>query len=93
MTNTTRDRIRGSLVAGAAGDALGNPVEFKQIYAIRRHYGSDGITSYDLSPQWTNTEGKAVFTDDTQMTLFTAEGLLIGCPNLFNNGIVHDMMI
>lgn len=78
MAKTTRDRIRGSLVAGAAGDALGNPVEFKQIYAIRSHYGSDGITSYDLSAQWTDTEGKAVFTDDTQMTLFTAEGLLIG---------------
>ena len=79
MTKTTRDRIRGSLVTGAVGDALGNPVEFKQINAIRVRYGSDGIKSYDLNPQWTDQSGKAVFTDDTQMTLFTAEGLIIGC--------------
>lgn len=27
-TNTVKDRIRGSLIGGASGDALGYPVEF-----------------------------------------------------------------
>ena len=77
MTDATlRDRIRGSLVAGAIGDALGYPVEFMSLSAIRRAYGPDGITRFDTSPRWTDLNHKAVFSDDTQMTLFTAEGVL-----------------
>jgi ADP-ribosylglycohydrolase len=43
--NTLQDRIRGSLIGGAIGDALGYPVEF--IYSfekIQAHYGERGIT-------------------------------------------------
>ncbi len=72
------NRIRGSLVAGAIGDALGNPVEFISHQSIISSYGPDGITRFDTHPRWTDAAGKAVFTDDTQMSLFTAEGLLIG---------------
>lgn len=64
------DRFRGCLVGGAAGDALGYAVEFLTEEQIFRQYGSGGITSYTLR------DGLALVSDDTQMTLFTAEGLL-----------------
>lgn len=67
------DRILGCLVGGAAGDALGYAVEFMRYDRIVRKYGKDGITAYSLDP----TSAKALISDDTQMTLFTAEGLLV----------------
>ena len=74
--NTLQDRIRGSLVGGAIGDALGYPVEFISSYGeIQAHYGTRGITRLDT--RWDECQGdKAVVSDDTQMTLFTANGLL-----------------
>lgn len=73
-----KDRVRGSIIGGAIGDALGYPVEF--IYSfegIQKRYGENGITRLDTSQWWTETStGKAVISDDTQMTLFTAMGLL-----------------
>lgn len=68
----TNDKIRGCLIGGAAGDALGYEVEFMRDDAIQMVYGPDGITSFEL------TGGKALFSDDTQMTLFTANGMLYG---------------
>lgn len=64
-------RIAGCLIGGAIGDALGWPVEFLSSAAIRRSYGENGIT--DLDKKWKAT---AEFTDDTQMTLFTVDGVL-----------------
>ena len=78
--NTLQDRIRGSLIGGAIGDALGYPVEF--IYSfeeIQARYGERGITRLDIKQHWledAEQAGKAVVSDDTQMTLFTANGLL-----------------
>lgn len=78
--NTLQDRIRGSLIGGAIGDALGYPVEF--IYSfegIQARYGERGITRLDTKLHWLDEDeqaGKAVVSDDTQMTLFTANGLL-----------------
>lgn len=78
--NTLQDRIRGSLIGGAVGDALGYPVEF--IYSleeIQKRYGERGITRLDTRRHWldeTGQAGKAVVSDDTQMTLFTANGIL-----------------
>ena len=66
------DRMRGCLLLSAAGDALGYAVEFDRLKEIQKTYGPDGIQSYELSP----FDHKAIFSDDTQMTLFTAEGLL-----------------
>ncbi|WP_103955489.1 ADP-ribosylglycohydrolase family protein [Nonomuraea solani] len=67
-----RDRVRGCLLGGAIGDALGAPIEFQSLREIRRDHGTDGITGYV-----TTWRGKsALITDDTQMTLFTVEGLL-----------------
>lgn len=69
----TKNRIRGSLMAGAAGDALGYTVEFMNRKSILAQYGNKGITQFDLA-----SEGKALVSDDTQMTLFTACGMLMG---------------
>ena len=41
-----RRRIRGSLLAGAVGDALGAPVEFLSLEEIRRRHGTSGVTGY-----------------------------------------------
>jgi ADP-ribosyl-[dinitrogen reductase] hydrolase len=60
--------IRGCLLGGALGDALGAPVEFASLGAIRARHGPDGIR--EPPPQ-------APFTDDTQMTLFTAEAMVL----------------
>lgn len=68
------DKIRGSLIGGAAGDALGYPVEFKSWREIQIRYGEQGIQAYELDVE----AGAAVVSDDTQMTLFTANGILIG---------------
>lgn len=76
MQNDLQDRYRGCLVGGAVGDALGNPVEFMSRQSILSQYGRDGITAYEINAR----TGNAVVTDDTQMTLFTAEGLLISEP-------------
>lgn len=67
-----RDQIRGSLVGGAIGDALGYTIEFNSEGQIFRKYGDNGTTEYEL------VNGKALISDDTQMTLFTAVGLLVG---------------
>ena len=68
----SRDQFRGCLIGGAAGDALGYAVEFMQEGQIFRSFGPGGITEYEL------LRGEAQFSDDTQMTLFTAAGLLAG---------------
>jgi ADP-ribosylglycohydrolase len=63
-------RVRGCLLGGAVGDALGAPIEFLSLQQIRQLYGPDGLTGLEGNP--------APITDDTQMTLFTVEGLLRG---------------
>ncbi len=68
--NKHLNKIKGSIVAGAVGDALGYPVEFMSHEQIIKRYGSPGITRHELR------EGKALISDDTQMTLFTACGIL-----------------
>ncbi len=67
-----RDRIRGCLIGGAAGDALGYPVEFMDERSIFRRYGEGGIRAFVPD----KVIGKALISDDTQMTLFTANGVL-----------------
>lgn len=66
-----KERILGCLYGGAAGDALGADVEFMSLEEIRAKYGPQGIQYYDLF------NGEAAFTDDTQMLLFTLEGILL----------------
>ena len=65
-----RNKFRGCLVGGAVGDALGYSVEFLSLDQIKQRYGDSGIREYSLK------NGSALISDDTQMTLFTANGLL-----------------
>jgi ADP-ribosylglycohydrolase len=65
----TLDKIRGCLYGGAIGDALGYPVEFDILPIIKKKYGDKGIIELQLK------DNKALISDDTQMSLFTAVGL------------------
>jgi len=76
-----RDRFRGCLLAGAIGDALGAPVEFWSLAEIRARLGPDGVSGY--------VNGEAAITDDTQMTLFTAEGLIRASIRARTRGVCH----
>jgi len=69
-----QDKFRGCLVGGAVGDALGTPIEFWTANEIFRKYGEKGLTEY--APDYES--GLAVISDDTQMTMFTACGILYG---------------
>lgn len=62
---------RAVLLGGAVGDALGAPIEFHSLDQIRSIYGPEGLT--DL----VHHDGRlGAITDDTQMTLFTAEAVI-----------------
>ena len=68
---TLESRFRGCLLAGAVGDALGAPVEFLQLEDIVDRFGPLGPENLE--------EGEypaGSFTDDTQMALFVAEGVI-----------------
>lgn len=82
LEKRVQDCIRGSLMAGAAGDALGYAVEFKSRESILARYGKWGITEFEL-----NARGKALISDDTQMTLYTANGILMGLTRGYMRGI------
>lgn len=62
------DRSLGCIIGGAVGDALGYEVEFLSLAQIRARYAGGRIERYSAVP--------AHFSDDTQMTLFTAEGMV-----------------
>ena len=76
------DRFRGCLAGGAVGDALGYAVEFSSESEIFGLYGPEGITEYALR------RGVAEISDDTQMTMFTATGLLLGTTRGMLRGIM-----
>ena len=59
--NKLQRKIRGSLLGGAIGDALGYQIEFK------RNIKEKEITRFT---------DKGIISDDTQMTLFTANALI-----------------
>ncbi len=82
-------RYRGCLLGGATGDALGAAVEFLSLAEIRANYGQRGIMRPD------SAYGRVgALTDDTQMTLFTAEGLLRAhvCKGLTGNANVEGIV-
>lgn len=81
MKDNQQDFVRGSLIGGAAGDALGYAVEFDRYSEIIAKYGQSGITEYEL------VKGVAEISDDTQMTLFTANGMLMGITRWYMRGI------
>ncbi len=71
MNRNSSEYFTGCLLGGAVGDAIGWPVEFADMSEIIGRFGPDGIIN--MVP---GTGGFYEITDDTQLTLFTAEGLL-----------------
>lgn len=63
------DRLLGCLLGGAVGDGFGYAVEFDRLSAIRARFGASGLREPVLH------DGQLVVSDDTQMTLFTLEGI------------------
>ena len=84
----SQGHFSGCLLGGAVGDALGAPVEFLNIDEIRARYGSAGITDYDVA-----FGRRGAITDDTQMTLFTAEGVLRADVRWHHKGICHPASV
>jgi NAD-dependent SIR2 family protein deacetylase/ADP-ribosylglycohydrolase/protein-tyrosine phosphatase len=82
------NKFRGCLLGGAVGDAMGAPIEFYPLARIREEFGAAGLSAYD---PYENKIG--LFTDDTQMTLFTAEGLLRAQTRHSHKGICHSPRI
>jgi ADP-ribosylglycohydrolase len=77
-----KNRFFGTFLGGAIGDALGAPVEFKTIRQIIETYGSAGVEGPE-----SYLEDVLEFTDDTQMTLFSAEGILRAICRFKDRGI------
>src|SRR5262245_45518314 len=84
----TLEHFTGCLLGGAVGDALGAPVEFQSMRLIRDKYGSAGIT--DNAAAYGR---RGAITDDTQMTLFTAEGLLRAIARRRHKGVCHPASV
>ncbi|GGS29348.1 ADP-ribosylglycohydrolase family protein [Streptomyces griseoviridis] len=66
-----RSRVRGALLGGALGDALGAPVDGMALDRIREAHGPDGLG--DLAPAYGR---RGAVTHLTQLTLFSVDGLI-----------------
>lgn len=84
---TLCERVAGCLLGGAVGDALGAAVEFHSRDEIVSAFGAGGIR--DFAAAYGRT---GAITDDTQMTLFTAEGL-IRAANQSAEGVPCDTAV
>jgi ADP-ribosylglycohydrolase len=80
--DSARDRFVACLLGGAVGDALGAPVEFMSLEKIHQTFGDAGIRDY--APAYGRL---GAITDDTQMTLFTAEGMIRTVTRSADRGI------
>lgn len=76
--------MTGLLLGGAVGDALGAPVEFLSRREILEQFGPKGIQ--ELSPAYGRM---GAITDDTQLTMFTLEGLIRAEVRHMARGICH----
>lgn len=85
MKEKSLESFRGCMLGGAVGDALGYAVEFMNNEQIRETYGDAGITRHTL------IKGKALVSDNTQMTLFTANGILVGMTEEYMRGSRRTM--
>ena len=76
MMSDFRNIVKGCIYGGAIGDALGYAIEFDRENEIFSKYGENGIQKYEY-----NQNGEALISDDTQMTLFTAEAIVYAKKN------------
>lgn len=85
VQRSQEERLLACLLGGAIGDAFGYEVEFKSLHDIRERFGENGIRSPVLH------DGKLIVSDDTQMTLFTLEGLLGSRPKDKQSAIISSI--
>lgn len=78
-----KDLFIASLLGGAIGDALGYTVEFMTLDKIKSKFGEHGITELKSD----KVSGKALVSDDTQMILFTADGMIWAYQRCSERGI------
>lgn len=67
-----KGKYTGCLLGVGVGDALGAAVEFMSLDQIKRKYGDSGIEDFH---SWGGFKAGS-YTDDTQMTMATARGLI-----------------
>jgi len=86
-TPDVEKKLRGYLFGMACGDALGRPVEHLTLEQIKEKYGEKGILELSSDSPWT---------DDTQLMLVLARGLLRGAelelPELMNH-IAEELVL
>lgn len=85
------ERFDGCLLGGATGDALGYFLEKLDLKTIHKRYGSHGLRTVLALP---NHGNKSVVSDDTQLTIFTADGLLWAAHEglAFDQGLYRSYM-
>ena len=88
ISKLSQENYMACVLGGAVGDALGAPIEFMSIRQIKDRYGSSGVTGYVEY-----SDGTGEFTDDTQMTLFTAEGLIRAWQRQAAKGITSIIVV
>lgn len=72
----SRDRIRGLFLGVQVGDCLGMPVETFPAEDIKRLYGRIEKYLIPKDHKWFKDDPAAVYTDDTQLTIATAEAMI-----------------
>lgn len=77
-----QNQIRGCLLGGAAGDAMGFCLNEMSMEDIGEKYGPLGLRGYDT------INGFAAISSNTQLALFTANGLLFGATRGAMRGIM-----
>jgi len=87
---TKIDKSRACLILGALGDALGAPVEFMKYNEIVSKYGDTPNTIKGIQMLDDAYGKKGAITDDTQMTLFAADGLIAAFKRGAERGILGE---
>ncbi len=81
------EKAIGCMIGSAYGDSLGAAVEFDTLDGIREIYGEQGITR--LESVYGHPAG--AITDDTQMAIATAEGIVnVLATDLYKLGVVTN---
>ena len=68
--NHNEDKYVGCMIGAAIGDALGTPIKGLMPDERREKFGKKGITDFVI------TDGKAQISENTQLCMFTADGLI-----------------